>query len=61
MKHACVQFSLVAAFLIVAASVAGPGAVSSENVGPALKVDAPRLVADSLPVPWPKRPGFARS
>ena len=57
MKYARVQFSLVALLLAALA----PGAMASPKAAPAVIRKAPQLVADYLPVPWPKRPGSPTS
>ena len=59
MKNVCAQWSLVAVLMV---AVAVP-MVEREPKAAALKsvtVDmlAPKVVADMLPTPWPKKPGL---
>ncbi len=56
MKNVCVQFSLAALLLAAVVAVVGNGAMAPGAPNARAAVETPKLVADSLPTPWPKRP-----
>ena len=66
MKQVCVQCSFLAVLLaVMAVPVVGNGAKTADrNAGRAVVVGvvvAPTVVAESGPVPWPKKPGFVET